>query len=273
MNRRTLFYGLGAAAVMFGAAACSSDSTAPGTATNAEITASARADAGESAVLTIDQFGANEDFMGADVAGASAATSGVAVTCTGPDASGWYTCTAVTEFGLTVTRQVRFWEGTAYGLGWNPGVTDSVNHHWTAIGTFPSIGRAGKTWTIDDATAATMIVIPGTMGMMPRHSWSATADRHQSSTYTMNQVERILDHVAHDTVSAVAFQVPRRTNPYPLSGTIIRNVTTDFTAGSLSRTVTRRFVITFNGTNIVTLTDGALTCDLNLDLRTVSNCH
>lgn len=273
MNRRTLFYGLGAAAVLFGAAACSSDSTSPASTTTAEIAATNRADAGEGAAMTVGQLAANEASMGADVVTAGAAVAGVAVNCTGPDGSGWYSCVADFENGLTVTRQIRFWEGTAYGLGWNAGVTDSVNHAWTAAGTINSIGRPGKVWTIDDAAAATMIVIPGAQGAMPQHSWTGTAARHQSSTYTVNSVERIFDHVAHDTVTAVTFQMPRTTNPFPLSGSIIRNVTTNFTAGSDSRTVTRRFVVTFNGTNIATLQDGALTCDLDLTLRTVANCH
>lgn len=273
MNRKTLFYGVGAAAVLFAVAACSSDSTSPAAALNTEIQTTNRADAGEGAAMTVAELSANETFIGADVVNAGAAIAGVAVNCTGPDASGWYTCAAVLENGLTITRQVRFWEGTAYGLGWNPGVTDSVNHAWSVVGTVNAMGRPGKIWTIDDHAAATMSLPAVAQGMMPQHSWTGTADRHQLSTYTVNSVERIFDHTAHDTVTAVVFQMPRMTNPYPLSGTIIRNVTTVFTAGTDTRTVTRRFVVTFNGTNIATLQDGALTCDLDLALRTVSNCH
>jgi hypothetical protein len=34
-----------------------------------------------------------------------------------------------------------------------------------------------------------------------------------------------------------------------------------------------RFVVTFNGTHLVTLQAGALICDLDLDTQVVSNCH
>jgi len=273
MNRKTLFHGMGAAAVLFAVAACSNDSTSATAGLNTEIQATNRADAGEAAAMTVTQLAANEAYMGADVVNAGAAVSGVAVNCTGPDASGWYTCTAALENGLTITRQVRYWEGMSYGLHWNPGVTDSVNHAWSAAGTIDAIGRPGKVWTVDDAAAATMTLPAIAQGMMPQHSWTGTANRHQMSTYTVNSVERIFDHTAHDTLTAVVFQMPRMTNPFPLSGSIIRNVTTVFTAGSDTRTVTRRFVVTFNGTGVATLQDGALTCDLDLALRTVSNCH
>ncbi len=279
MNRRILSYSLGAAAVAFGLGACSSDSTmAPGGVTSAEIAATNRQDAGEGAAMTVAELGANDAFIGANaniVGGGSvgAATAGATVNCTGPDNMGWYTCAAVTEGGLTVVRMIRFWEGTSYGLAWNPGVTSAVDHSWTVSGTVNSVARPGKVWTIDDAAAATMSVLPNAQAVNPQHSWSGTANRHQSSSYTLNGVERIFDHTAHDVVAAVLFQMPRDLNPYPLSGTITRNTTTMFTAGSYSRTVMRSFVVTFNGTHIAQLMDGALTCDLDLDTGMVSNCH
>ena len=224
--------------------------------------------------MSVSQLTANELYVGADVVGAGpvgAAIAGIAVTCTGPDAQGWFTCTADLENGLTVTRQIRFWEGTAFGISFSPTLTDSVNHQWSVAGTVNSIAKPGKVWTIADVDTATMNVLRGSG--QPQHSWTGHAERHQTSTYTVNSVERIFDHQAHDTVTAVTFQMPRSTNPYPISGSIIRNIVTNFTAGTFSKTVTRRYVVTFNGTNTVTLTDGSLTCDLNLDLRTVSNCH
>ena len=279
MNRRMISYSLGAAAVAFGMGACSSDSsTAPGGVTGAEIAASNRQDAGEGAAFTVSELAANDAFIGATAnvikgGGSGSPAADLSVSCTGPDGMGWYTCTAVTEFGLTVVRQIRFWEGTAYGLAWNPGVTDSVNHAWTASGTVNSVARPGKVWTIDDAASGTMRVLPTAATVNPQHSWSGSADRHESSSYTMNSVERTFDHTAHDVVDQVVFQMPRSQNPYPLSGTITRNSTNVFTAGSFTRTVMRMFVVTFNGTHIAQLMDGALTCDLDLDTGLVSNCH
>jgi hypothetical protein len=136
MNRKILSYSVGAAAVLFGLAACSSDNatSSGGTPNSAEVTSGARQGAGEGAAMTLAELNANENVYGAsaDVAnGAAAVVSPTTVNCGGPDDNGWYNCTAVLDSGvhLTITRSIRFWAGTNYDLWWNnPSPTDSVNH-------------------------------------------------------------------------------------------------------------------------------------------------
>ena len=109
---------------------------------------------------------------------------------------------------------------------------------------------------------------------MPKHSWTGTADRHQTSTYTVNSVERIFDHTAHDTVTAVVFQMPRMTNPYPALGHdhperdhgVHRGERHAHGDAPLRRDLQRH-------EHRDAAPMAALTCDLDLALRTVSNCH
>jgi hypothetical protein len=287
MNRKILSYSVGAAAVLFGLAACSSDNatSSGGTPNSAEVTSGARQGAGEGAAMTLAELNANENVYGAsaDVAnGAAAVVSPTTVNCGGPDDNGWYNCTAVLDSGvhLTITRSIRFWAGTNYDLWWNnPSPTDSVNHKWTVDGTLDAAVRAGRNVTVDDSNAATLIVLRVPAGVAAvangaQHVWNGTAAQHHVATYTpQGGDERILTQTGYDTVAAVTFQMPRSQNPFPLSGVITINETTHFTAGSYDQTDTRHLIVTFNGTNIATLQDGGITCDLDLTTHDVSNCH
>ncbi len=286
MNRKILSYSVGAAAVLFGLAACSSDNTTSGngTPTSAEVTASARQGAGEGAALTIKELDDNEAAYGAanDVSNGSAnVVAPTTVNCSGPDSNGWYNCVAVVDSGVhvTITRSIRFWAGTNYDLWWNnPSPTDSVNHKWTADGTLNSAVRNGRDVTVDDSSAASLVVVRSAGDgappvARPQHVWTGIAAQHHVATWSENNVERILTMTGGDTVSAVTFQMPRSANPYPLSGSITIGMTANFVAGSFSQTDTLHLIVTFNGTNVATLQDGGVICDLDLDTHAVSNCH
>lgn len=253
---------LTAIAAIVGAFACSSDSsTSPGqTVPESEIDQSVTSDVGESFADAVDQYDDNESFQ------AESRT----VTCGGPDGEGWYSCVAYTDRGLTIARQVRFWSGGSLALGWNAATTDSVNHRWTRTGTVNSVVKPGKVRMIDDADTASMVVQRGSPVF---HVWNGAGARIDSSTYTVNGVERIFAYTAHDTVAALTFTIPRSENPYPASGSISRNLELHFTAGGYDKTITRSAKIIFNGTSVAELQVGALTCDLDLVTRVVSNCH
>ena len=256
-----------AAVVMAGLAACSSSTSSSGTPTDAEMNTASEQDAGQGAAMDVDQLAANENAYGAaDVIGRDS------VNCTGPDESGWYTCARVTESGLDIIRQFRFWQGNSLGLWWNA-LTDSVNHKWTADGTITGANDPTRSITIADTAAGTMVVTrPGGPG--PQHTWTGAGTFDHVATWSRNNVERTLTHTGTDSVDAVVFQMPRASNPYPLSGSIVVNVQNHFTAGNFVRVVTRRYVITFNGTSTATLQDGGVTCDLSLTPpHTISNCH
>ncbi|HUO52668.1 MAG TPA: hypothetical protein VMT93_09120 [Gemmatimonadaceae bacterium] len=281
MNRRILTTGIGAAAVAFVFAACSSDTTAPNS-TSTQVAQASRSDAGQSAVQTLNELGANEaaataapNIVGTPAGGNPSAT--VSIVCTGPETgpgggNGWYNCSAALENGLTVQRSIRFWEGTSLGLAWSPTLTDSVNHYWTVNGSFNPPADTGKTFTVHDTSAATMTVLRPE-GSQPRHSWTGAGNRHESVDWSEQDGARNFTHTGRDTVAAVLFQMPRSSNPYPLSGSIIRNVNETFTGPNVTVSRTRRIVVTFNGSSTAQLQDGTVVCDLDLTTGNVSNCH
>jgi len=271
-----------AMAAIMAAAACSSDSAVNSgtTVADSEIDQTVAADAGESFADGVSQFQENESFEEhmsagsstflAGRSGAGFGTDSRTVTCGGPDANGWFGCIAYTDRGLTITRQVRFWSGGSYALGWSATLTDSVNHRWTRSGTFASVVKPGKTFSINEADTASMVV---THGPPVLHTWNGAGIAHDSSTYAVNNVTRIFAYTAADTADALTFTMPRADNPYPTSGSFSRNLTIHVTAGAFDKTVTRVAKVTFDGSATAVLQVGALTCSLDLVTGVVSGCH
>lgn len=282
--RGSLHRSIGAALLACAVAACSTDvSTGPGLGvTDREIDQGIAADAGDAVAASVDLMLADESASGASgslvlAPGASAdvASSAVTITCGGPDDGGWFTCDRTTWRGLDVTRQIRFWEGTSFGTGWDPAATDSVNHRVTVEGSFsPALAPAKTVW-VHRADTASMVV--DRSGDPVLHVWDRVGVRTDSATYVTAGTTRAFHYTAHDTASAVAFAMPRADHPWPLSGTVAHAITTLFTATDgrhdISRTVTRRAMVTFNGTSTVTLDVGDLTCRLDLATHEVSNCQ
>lgn len=266
-----------------GVVACSSDSAvAPGNSVaDSEIDQTVASDVGESFTDKVGQYQENESFEESlssgsftFMAGPSGAGSGPrsrTVTCGGPDASGWYSCIAYTARGLTITREVRFWSGDSYALGWGTGsVIDSTNHSWTKSGTFESAVKPGKMFFINESAAASMVVTHSTPAL---HTWNGAASVNDSSSYSVNNITRIFAYTAADTAAALTFTMPRSANPYPASGSISRNLTLHVTAGAFDKTITRFAKVTFDGSTIAVLQVGALTCSLDLVTGAVSGCH
>jgi hypothetical protein len=263
-------------------AACSADSTldSGGAVPNGEIDQTMASDAGESFAADVSQFQENESF-GEQLSGGSstflAGRGGAAfgadsrtVTCDGPDASGWFGCLAYTARGLTITRQIRFWSGGSYALAWRPTLTDSVNHRWSRTGSFESVLKPRKIFSINEADTASMVVTHGTPAL---HTWDGAGIAHDSSTYRVNDVTRVFAYTAADTATALTFTMPRSANPYPASGSLSRHLTLHITAGGFDKTITRVAKVTFDGSSTAVLQVGALTCSLDLTTGAVSGCH
>ena len=272
-----------AVGAIVGAVACSSDaSVAPGNpVAESEIDQTVASDVGASFADNVGQYQENESFeeglrggSSTFMAGLSGAGSGPrsrTVTCGGPDSSGWYSCIAYTARGLTITRELRFWSGGSYALGWGTGsVIDSTNHRWTKSGTFESAVKPGKMLSINESAAASMVVTHSTPAL---HTWNGAASANDSSTYSVNNLTRIFAYTAADTAAALTFTMPRSANPYPASGSISRNLTLHVTAGAFDKTMTRFAKVTFDGSTIAVLQVGALTCSLDLVTGVVSGCH
>ena len=92
-------------------------------------------------------------------------------------------------------------------------------------------------------------------------------------------VTRLYQESGSDSVEAVTFNLPRSTNPWPISGKIVRNVSVHATFTSATRSsttdVTKRVEVNFppDGQGNVVLKIDTKTCNLNLVTHHVSNCQ
>ena len=108
-----------------------------------------------------------------------------------------------------------------------------------------------------------------------RRIWNGTAASTDTTTHREGTSLRTYVGTGADTTVAVTFHADRAVNKYPLSGTSIRvvNYVKTFTGretGTL--TVSRRIVVTYNGTSSAVMRIGNQTCTLNLETRKAENC-
>jgi hypothetical protein len=112
---------------------------------------------------------------------------------------------------------------------------------------------------------------------------SRTHDGVSSGSDTVSfvgpNVTRLYQESGNDSVEAVTYNLPRDTNPWPISGKIVRNVSVHATFTSATRSsttdVTKRIEVDFppdSQGNVVLRIDGK-TCNLNLVTHHVSNCQ
>jgi len=102
---------------------------------------------------------------------------------------------------------------------------------------------------------------------------------HDTTTFTEGTFSRKLSESTRDTVKAVKFNLPRSSNPWPVSGSIVRVDTVHATATkdnkTEERTVVRSVEVDFppdaQGNVVLKVNDKV--CNLNLTTHVVSNCH
>jgi len=100
-----------------------------------------------------------------------------------------------------------------------------------------------------------------------------------TTSFVGPNVTRLYQESGNDSVEAVTYNLPRSTNPWPISGTIVRHVSVHATFTSATRSsttdVTKRVEVDFppdNQGNVVLKID-TKTCNLNLVTHHVSNCQ
>jgi hypothetical protein len=102
---------------------------------------------------------------------------------------------------------------------------------------------------------------------------------HDTTTFTDGEFSRKLSETALDSVKALTFTLPRGSNPWPTSGSIVRRLaaTVAITKGeqSLSRDIAHRVEVLFpaDAQGNVSLKIDAKTCQLNLVTKAVTNCQ
>ena len=112
------------------------------------------------------------------------------------------------------------------------------------------------------------LTVSGLAGAETSRTWNGVGTRDDHGQRTFNDVQRNYHTTDNVTISNVVVNLPRSSNPWPISGTVTRNISGTASvqkAGvSKSFSVTRTVTITFNGTQDATVTVGNSTYTLDL---------
>lgn len=274
---------IGVAAVVAVLAACSGDSATSPSAQlvpDSAITSGIVNDVGDAMATSLELMGSDEQADGVTESGVVSSpglhldvTPNGTTTCSGPDGQGWFTCIS-TFHGLSLTTMRRFWDGNTLALSFTS-ATDSVNHIHTLTGSYTQGWFPFRTVWVNRHDTANLSVDRTTTPVT--HVWNRVGVRQDSTMFVGQNVTRHWHYLSYDTATNVTFDMPRSQNIWPVSGSIVHNVTVHFEADRATRTqtktVTRRAMITFNGTPDVTLEVGGLTCTLDLETHQVSDCQ
>lgn len=259
-----------AAVAIVALGACSDDPTAP---LDQEIESTATTDvaSSEGNMIVGDMFlliGAEATAVGVP---AGAAMEFSAVTppsgCTqGED--GGFVCPTHTTENATWNRTFFFYDGTTIQDGYDAATTDSIKFITSGSGT---ITRDGYSATFSRNRTA---VLSGLDGQETSRTWNAIGAGTRTETWTGDRGTRTYDVESQDTVTNLVMNLPRSSNPYPASGSIVHRaeIHVEFSGarGTGTRDFVRRVQVTFNGTSTAALNINGRNCTLNLETRAVS---
>jgi len=168
---------------------------------------------------------------------------------------------------LQITREVTFYgaEGNVQD-GYDPDTTAAINFYFLLEGERSNDFASGSVSRERDFT------VSGLLGTETERTWDGTGTTEMSRTSTTDsRGTRTYDMSSSTTVDSVVIAVPRG-DSWPLVGTITRDVHVEVVNGvGDTKTRDRTVVITFNGTQFVSITiNGDTTCELDLETREVT---
>lgn len=228
--------------------------------------------AADVAAMTAEVVVADLALFGGAQDAASVEDAQLRAGCEYVDATARWECAPVTRDGRTLVRSYAFFDTAGLAQrDYSTTATERVNRAWLDSGV---VNRARDGVTHVDSTVRRRTAdVTGLAGSPDTvHVWNAVGTATHRVTRS-GQITRRLVMTAHDTTTGVRVRLPRDVNPWPLSGTIVRNVLVDITREgerTTSRTEQRRVVVTFNGTALVPLTVNGVAHTLNLETRRVT---
>lgn len=145
--------------------------------------------------------------------------------------------------------------------GYDPLTTASIH---TTLSVEGEVSRDGYEWSLSRSRDMT---VTGLEGEETERTWNGTGEEDRSrARFSASGDTRSYEMSGTLTVDDVVRGVPRAEHPYPLSGTITRNVTVEVTNGPRGdETLTRTVVVTFDGTRYPSLTVNGEAFELDLD--------
>jgi hypothetical protein len=263
MDLRRTAAGMFAIVIAAGIVACNSDRAyaPPDTIlTDQQVSRDVAVSEGDAAASDLVSLGNSANMAAASLSAAECAYG-----------SGRWTCAPVMENNLTIVRSYAFFDAAGQPMKVRDDLTtSSVNFQLSVNGT------VARDTTFSGVVHRTRnMTVSGLLGNETTRRWdgfgaSADTNTHRSALTTRTYAGRSVD-----SLKAVVFAQPRTPSSYPLSGTMVRSVAylvTSVGRGNERRSVDRRVVITYNGTENVQLQSGSVTCTLHLDTHKVDNC-
>ncbi|MGI8547229.1 MAG: hypothetical protein ACR2M1_07830 [Gemmatimonadaceae bacterium] len=280
--------GLATLSLAIAATGCSSDrSLAPsGTVLiDAQVSADIAANGGNAAVADLqdrDQYLLQMGMLPNHVGGAPVAhgdgspppnDASAAPKCDYSEASGHWSCAPFTNArGLTVTRSYAFFNAAGGHMQrFSESATAKVSYQTEKHGPVGDGGKfSGVTHRTNNETTS------GLLGAETTRVWDGAGVSADTVTYRDSTTARHYAGVRLDSLKGVTFVHPRVAGTYPRSGQTVQvsNYTVTSTGKSTeTRSVSRRVVTTYNGTEQASMQSGKLTCTLHLDTGKVDGCH
>ena len=251
-----------------GLAACNDSMSSTQLISDEELSRDIAASAGDAIATSIATIAANEADGG--LSGASVQSSVMAAnsqnlnfnrTRTCFDASGavMASCTPISSVRKIVTH---------------------VTIDGTRSGSHPARNGGTATWEGDVHRVADDTLVrnfTGSTETSRTHTGVITAN--DTTHFSNGDIDRTASEAAVDSIKGVTWNVPRSSNPFPVSGSIKRVVSVHIVVTKGSETQTRTFnrtiTVSFpaDAQGNVTLTINDKTCQLNVVTRAVTNCQ
>lgn len=275
MSRTRLLCHTAAAALALGLAACG-DSTAPDAAiSEAQITADVAATAGDVASEDVGLI-TSGDGTASTLAAATAGGVYTARPVSPALASAWnlggscpydsteqrFVCATMSVGALQIDRSFALFDAAGASMtAYDDSLTASMEMTVAVSGTVTR-----PRWSADVSRQRSWTV-SGLAGQETTRTWAGTGGGAMGITFSDGTVTRRYLGTQVTAMSSVVVQLPRSANPWPLSGTITRQVDATLTrqgAQQVSRSVSRATMVTFNGTQFVELRVGETLFTLDL---------
>ena len=218
-------------------------------------------------------FGIKADFLGGRGLGwlfgrgrhGDPDVNGSLADCTFNAASGRVECDPVTgRRGLTIERSVAFTDTAgAVQQAFDTLTTDRINTRTAISGSLTR--RDSAVTEVEHSSDRT---IAGIAKSSTQHRIDGVAAGRESTTGTDSSGAFSVLRVAFDTIAGVIIPKADTGRTYPTAGTIVRRMQVTRTRGGETRTLSRREVITYDGSTtaklVVTQGDSTRTCSIPL---------